>query len=127
MALEDHLQLRRTFARRIASEGALLFSGFAAAQVCSFLRNAILGHVLAKGDFGIAATLTMVLQLIENMTDIGADRLIVSSPGGAAPRFMATAHAVLIARGCLTALIVYLFAGPFCRFLDIDTRSRPSS
>ena len=105
--------------RRVASQGALLFSGFASAQVFSFLRNAILGHVLAKGDFGIAATLTMVLQLVESMTDTGADRLIVQAPDGDTPRFMATAHAVLIGRGVLTAVVLYLAAGPFCRFLDI--------
>lgn len=105
--------------RRVASQGALLFSGFACAQVFSFLRNAILAHVLAKGDFGIAATLTMVLQLVESMTDVGADRLIVQAPDGDTPRFMATAHAVLIGRGLLTAIVLYLAAGPFCRFLDI--------
>ena len=42
-------------------------------QACAFVRNAIIGHMLAKGDFGIAATLTMVLQLIESMTDVGAE------------------------------------------------------
>ncbi len=107
------------FTRRVASQGALLFSGFAVAQICSFIRNAIIGHMLAKGDFGIAATLTLVLQLIENMTDVGADRLVVQAPGGDAPRFAATAHTILIGRGVLTALVLYLASGPFCRFLDI--------
>lgn len=107
------------FTRRVASQGALLFSGFAAAQICSFLRNAILGHCLAKGDFGIAATLTMVLQLVESLTDTGADRLVVQAPGGDSPRFVATAHSVLIGRGMLTAIALYLASGPFCSFLDI--------
>jgi O-antigen/teichoic acid export membrane protein len=105
--------------RRVFSQGMLLFSGFATAQICSFLRNAILGHMLAKGDFGVAATLTMVLQLIESLTDVGADRLIVQAPGGDAKRFIATAHSVLIGRGVLTAMLLYLLSGPFCRFLDI--------
>ena len=118
MALETGTQ-RGALTRRVASQGALLFSGFAGAQLCSFLRNAILGHVLAKGDFGIAATLTMVLQLIESMTDIGADRLIVQAPDGNTPRFIATAHSVLIGRGALTSLILYMAAGPFCAFLGI--------
>ena len=105
--------------QRVASQGALLFSGFAGAQACAFFRNAILGHMLAKGDFGIAATLTMVLQLIESMTDVGADRLIVQAPGGDGERFVATAHSVLIGRGVMTALVLYFAAGPFCSFLDI--------
>ncbi len=109
-----------TLTRRVFSQGMLLFSGSAIAQVCSFLRNAILGHLLAKGDFGVAATLTMVLQLIESLTDVGADRLIVQAPGGDAKRFIATAHSVLIGRGVLTAVLLYLSSGPFCRFLDIE-------
>lgn len=118
MASDDLVQ-RGALTRRVASQGALLFSGFAGAQMCSFLRNAILGHVLAKGDFGIAATLTMVLQLIESMTDIGADRLIVQAPDGNTPRFIATAHSVMIGRGALTSLILFMIAGPFCGFIGI--------
>lgn len=106
-------------ARRVASQGALLFSGFATAQACSFLRNAILGHSLAKGDFGIAVTLIMVLQLLESLTDVGADKLIVQAPAGDTPRFVATAHTVLIARGVLTTLLLYVASGPFCSFLGI--------
>ena len=110
--------------RRIASQGALLFAGFATSQICSFLRNAIIAHTLAKGDFGIAATLTMVLMLVESVTDVGADRLIVQAPDGDTPAFVATAHSVLIGRGLLTSLVLFSLAGPFCRFLDIEDAQR---
>ena len=45
----------------------LLFTGFGVAQACSFARNSIIGYSLSKGDFGIAATITLILQLIETM------------------------------------------------------------
>ena len=92
-------------------------SGFALAQAFSFARNALLGHWLSPSDFGIAATLTMMLQLIELLTDVGADRLIVQAKDGNRPLLLANAHLLLIGRGALTALTLYLAAGPIARIL----------
>ncbi len=97
--------------RRIAGQGALLFSGFALAQVLSFARNAILGHTLAKGDFGIAASITLMLQLVETLSDLGSDRLIVQAEDGNDRRFLAVSHSVLVLRGVLLTTILF-FAGP---------------
>ncbi|MCB1511024.1 MAG: oligosaccharide flippase family protein [Hyphomicrobiaceae bacterium] len=97
---------------RIAGQSAMLFSGFAIAQACSFLRNAIIGHALAPHDFGIAASITMTLQLCETLSDLGADRLIVQAEDGEDPALMASAHTLLIARGAVTALALYLLAQP---------------
>lgn len=95
-----------------ARQATLLFSSFGAAQAASFLRNAVLGHALSKTDFGIAATIALLLQLVEMITDLGADRLIVQAEHGASPRFVAASHAVLAARGVLVALVI-LITGPW--------------
>ena len=93
--------------RRIAGQGAMLFSGFGAAQMLSFVRNALIGHALAKGDFGIAAAITLVLQMIETLTDLGADRLIMQAPDGDQPRFLGAAHTLLAARGVVLSAILF--------------------
>ncbi len=105
--------------RRVVSQGGLLFAGYAAAQGFSFLRNALIGHALSKGDFGIAATITLLLQLVETLSDLGTDRLIVQAADGDDPRFVATAHTTLLARGVLSALLVVLAAAPAARFFGI--------
>ncbi|MEQ1652130.1 MAG: oligosaccharide flippase family protein [Hyphomicrobium sp.] len=97
--------------RRLAGQGALLFTGFGAAQGLSFVRNALIGHALSKGDFGIAATITLILQTIETLSDLGADRLIVQAPDGDQPRFIGAAHTLLAARGIVLAVLLYI-AGP---------------
>lgn len=97
--------------RRVAGQGALLFAGFGAAQALSFVRNALIGHALAKGDFGIAATITLVLQSVDTVTDLGADRLLVQAGDGAEPRFVRAAHTLLAARGALLAVVLF-FVGP---------------
>ena len=99
-------------ARKIAGQGALLTGAFVTSQAASFARNAILGHWLAKGDFGIAALITLTLQLVEILSDLAADRLIVQDADGEAPCLMATLHTVQVARGVLLALVLFI-AGPF--------------
>ncbi len=101
-----------SLARRIGGQGALLVGGFATGQAFAFLRNALIGHWLSPADFGVAATITLTLQLIETLSDIGSDRLIIQSEHGDAPEFMALAHLTWIVRGVLTCAVLYL-AAPF--------------
>lgn len=104
---------------RVGGQGALLFSGFATSQAMSFARNALIGHWLSQGDFGIAATITLMLQLIELLSDVGVDRLIVQAADGDDPELLSTCHAVLIARGILTSLALYFAAGPLTQLFAI--------
>lgn len=109
----------RTLTSRVAGQGALLFSGFAASQLMSFARNTILAHAISKGHFGIAAILLMMLQLFDTLTDLGADRLIVQAPDGDEPRFVATQHTALALRGFLSALLLLVIASPIASFFGI--------
>jgi O-antigen/teichoic acid export membrane protein len=109
----------RRLTRQVGRQGAMLFSGFALAQICSFARNAIVGYWLSKGDFGVAATITIALQMLETLSDLGADRLLVQAVDGDDPRLMATAHATLLLRGLLTAAILFLSAGLAVQFFAI--------
>ena len=110
---------RQHLRRQLGRQSALLFSGFAIAQICSFARNAIIGYALSKGDFGVAATITIALQMLETLSDLGADRLLVQSADGDDPRLMAAAHAALLLRGVFTATLLYLSAGLVVHFFDI--------
>lgn len=109
----------RTLRRRVAGQGAMLMSGFAASQMMSFGRNAMLGHMLSKGDFGVAAILTLLLQLLDSLTDLGVDRLIVQARDGAQVRFIATNHTTLILRGILIAALLLLGAVPVAAFFGV--------
>lgn len=98
--------------RKIAGQGVLLFAGFGLAQGCSFARNALLGHLLSKGDFGIAAVITLTLQLLETATDIAADRFIIQSDTGDDRKLLGIAHAVQLLRAIVIAAALWLVA-PF--------------
>lgn len=105
---------------RIGGQGALLMAGFAGAQGASFIRNALLGHWLSQDNFGIAAAITLMLQLVDTLSDVGADRLIIQAHDGDRPSLQETAHATLIARGAITSLLLFLAAAPTTAFFGID-------
>lgn len=108
-----------TMGAKVSGQGALLLSGFAIAQIFAFARNALIGHWLSQGDFGIAATITVTLQLIETLSDVGSDRLIVQADDGDDPALTALAHLTWVIRGLLTGAILYLLAGPLTSALGI--------
>ncbi|MEZ5898161.1 MAG: oligosaccharide flippase family protein [Hyphomicrobiaceae bacterium] len=97
-------------AAKIGAQGILLFAGFGMGQLLSFARNAILGHTLSPRDFGIAASITLLLQLLEMLSDVGHDRLIVQAADGDRDDFVATTHAILLARGMTLALLLYVIS-----------------
>ena len=97
--------------RKVASQGVLLFAGFGLAQGCSFARNALLGHLLSKGDFGIAATITLTLQMLETATDVAADRFVIQSDTAEGdPAIMGVAHAVQLIRAVVIGALLWLAA-----------------
>jgi len=105
--------------RRIAGQGTLLFVGFSAAQILSFLRNAVMAHVLSHGDFGVAATIFLVLQLIDVMTDFGVERFVLQDREAGDDRVIGAAHTLQLVRGLLSAALLYLSAGALARLFQV--------
>ncbi|MEZ5775827.1 MAG: oligosaccharide flippase family protein [Hyphomicrobiaceae bacterium] len=100
----------------VARQGALLVGGYAAAQAFALLRNALLAYMLTKGDFGMAAVLTMTLQVIEMLTDPAIERMIAQAEDGDSPVLLGASHVLTIARGLIIALAILLVA-PFAGHL----------
>ncbi|MEL6225844.1 MAG: oligosaccharide flippase family protein [Pseudomonadota bacterium] len=105
--------------RQIAGQTAMLFSGFATAQVCAFLRNAIFAHALSRGDFGIAATILLTMQLLETLAELGSEKLIVQADDGASRAVVGTAQSFLLIRGVVTAAMLLAAAHPLAAFFKI--------
>ncbi len=104
----------------VMGQSAILFTGYAIMQGCAFARNILLAYWLSKGDFGITAALTLVLQVLETLSDLGADRLIVQAKDGDDPDLMANIHTILVARGLLSGLIIVALAWPTAMFFNIE-------
>lgn len=100
----------RLSGRRIVGQSILLFGGYGLAQLLALARNALLAHLLSKGDFGVAAALTVTLQIFEMLSDPAVDRLIVQAAAKDVDRLVATAHLIALLRGMLLGALLFLFA-----------------
>ncbi len=105
--------------RLVLSRTALLFSGFTIAQACSFFRNAIFAHTLSMGNFGIAATILVMLQLVEMLSDLSADKLIIQADDGGTTSVVGTVQTFQLMRGVVACLVIVAVAQPVAEFFRI--------
>jgi O-antigen/teichoic acid export membrane protein len=92
--------------------GATLGFGQAVSQVCSFTRSIIVARLISPNDFGIAATFAMTFYLVELMSNLGMENLLIQAEDGNEPRFQGTVHLLLVLRGSINAACIFLLAGP---------------
>jgi O-antigen/teichoic acid export membrane protein len=93
--------------RRSAAKGSATVAAAAAvSNVAGFVRNVILAHLLTKADFGIAATLALVISLFELSAKIGVSRFVVQDPDGNKPDFVASAHLLQFSAAAVGALLI---------------------
>ncbi|MGE3309827.1 MAG: oligosaccharide flippase family protein [Limisphaerales bacterium] len=99
--------------RRTAARGSATLAGAAAvSNIAGFVRNVILAHILTKADFGIAASLALVIALFELSAKIGVARFVVQDPEGNDPGFVASAHFLQFATAAVGAILI-LVSAPF--------------
>ena len=79
---------------------------------CIFARNLILARILSRADFGIAATLGLVVALFELGSKLSFGQQIIQSPEGDSPDFEQTAHACQVLAGIVSAGLIVIFAYP---------------
>ncbi len=97
---------------RVLKGAAFLGAGHAVGQGLSLVRNIIVARLIRPEDFGVAATFAITLSLLEVISDLGADKLIIQAKDGDEPALEGTAQLWLFVRGLFTAVLVLLFAWP---------------
>lgn len=96
-----------TDVRKSAYRGsAYLMAGQVVVYGSSFLRNMMLARLLTKADFGTAAALAMVIQLLEFTTSLGVSRFVIREKEGGLPEFIASAHLMQWVAGFFSALVI---------------------
>jgi len=86
-----------------------------------FLRMAgslVLTRLLFPEAFGLMATASVVLAMVQLFSDTGVRISIIQNPRGGEPEFLNTAFIISIARGFLLALIICAIAVPLSLYYD---------
>ncbi len=82
---------------------------------CAFLRNIILARLLSKEDFGIAATLALVVSLFELTGKMSFGQQVIQSKTGDNPEFLETTQALQALTGLLDAALIVILCYPLAR------------
>lgn len=96
--------------KRLLRGGAWLTAGNALSAGASFLRNIIIARLVSVEDFGIVVLLTLTLAVVETVSNLAVDRLLIQAPDGDNPKLQATAHALQVVRGVLGGVIMFFAA-----------------
>ena len=91
----------------------------AVVQACSFIRNVIVARLISPQNYGIAATFAMTFYLLEMISNLGMETLLIQAEDGNEPRFEQTAHLMLVLRGLINAAFIFVLAGPISTLFGV--------
>ncbi len=97
---------RATLARATALAGL----SFGLVQACALVRTIIVARLLTPADFGVAATLGLVVHFLDMASSLSVDRLLIQAPDGDDPKLQNAAHVIELVRGALAAGLIFLLA-----------------
>ena len=87
-----------------------LGAGQALGQVFSLARNIIIAGLLDPSDYGVAATFLLTMAMINLISNISAEKLLIQSPHGDDEAMQRTIHTTEILRGSLSGAVLFLLA-----------------
>lgn len=97
----------------------VILSGNAANSLLFLVRNLLVARMISIEDYGIAATFTLALAIIEMTSTFGIQQMLVQDRRGEDPDFQAALQGFQMLRGLANAGILFLLAGTFADFLGV--------
>ena len=100
-------------------KAAFLTVGNALTSIFYLIRNILVARLISVEDYGIAATFAITMALIEMMSQLGLDRMIVQDKEGDSPRMQAGLQAFQLLRGLFGMALLLAIAVPYAAFLHV--------
>lgn len=97
----------------------VILSGNVATSALTLLRNLLIARLISVEDYGIAATYAMIMTLVEMVSTLGMQQQIVQSRDGDDPHFQASLQGFNLARGLISAAVMWLAADWIAQFMGI--------
>jgi O-antigen/teichoic acid export membrane protein len=89
------------------------------AQAGSFVRSIILARLISPADFGVAATFALMFSLLQMVSNLATDTLLVQAENGDDPKFQDTVHTLQAIRGAAIALALVITGAPVARLFGV--------
>lgn len=97
----------------------VIMSGNAATSLLLLARNLMIARLLTTHDYGIAATFAIAMAVVEMMSSLGLQQLIVQAKNGDDPHFQAALQGFQVLRGFFSGALLFAMSGLIARFLGI--------
>lgn len=109
-----------TTTSRVLKASSVLAISEVASNGCSLLRNLILARILTKEDFGIAATLALLVALFELAGKMSFGQQIARARAEEVEQFQASAQSCQLLAGVVGAVLMVIFAEPLSHWFDLS-------
>ncbi len=97
----------------------LVVSGNAFGSALLLLRNLIIARIVSPHDYGIASTFAISMSIVEMLSYVGLNQLMVVDKDGDDDHFQRAMQGFQVLRGLISSAGLFLIAYPYARFLDI--------
>ncbi len=97
----------------------LVVSGNAFGSALLLLRNLIIARIVSPHDYGIASTFAISMSIVEMLSYVGLNQLMVVDKDGDDDRFQRAMQGFQVLRGMTSCAILFVIAHPYARFLEI--------
>lgn len=98
----------------------MLVSGNAFASALLLVRNLIVARLISPDDYGIASTFAISMSIVEMMSYLGLQQLMVVDKDGDDPHFQTAMQGFQVLRGVFSSLVMYLISVPYAQFMGIE-------
>lgn len=96
--------------QKLLKGGGQLAVGQIISQGSSLCRNILLARLLVPENFGLATTFMLTLSMLEMLSNMSAEMLLVQSRNGGSASFLRAMHGFVLIRGATVSLVIFLSA-----------------
>lgn len=97
----------------------LVVSGNAFGSALLLLRNLIVARLVSPHDYGIASTFAISMSIVEMLSYLGLNQLMVVDKDGDDDHFQRAMQGFQVMRGAFSSAVLFLIAYPYADFLGI--------
>lgn len=98
----------------------MLVSGNAFGSALLLVRNLIIARLISPEDYGIASTFAVAMSIVEMLSYLGLNQMIVVDRDGDDPSVQKAMQGFQLLRGVTSSLILFAIANPYARFLEVE-------
>lgn len=97
----------------------MVVSGNAFGSALLLLRNLIVARLVSPHDYGIASTFAVSMSIVEMLSYLGLNQLMVVDKDGDDDHFQRAMQGFQVMRGVFSSIVLFLIAHPYADFLGI--------